>query len=99
MEVTVLGVVVLLVVIWYLGSTVNKLVIKADVILDKSSDMATDEFESFRKDQKIRLHKTRIAQSKTLDGLQDETCYSNDEFDSIFNVMKGSDTTEDKEGK
>ena len=91
MEGLVVTVLVVVIVVWYFGATLNKLVAKADVILDGSSEMATDEFSSFRKDQKIRLHKTRIKQSKVLDELSDDKCYSDDEFNSIFNVMKSHD--------
>ena len=96
MESLIATVVIAVIVIWYLGSTINKLIVKADVIIDGSGEMATDEFASFRKDQKIRLHKTRVKQSKTLDSMADETCYSDQEFTDIFNVMSPSEPEEEK---
>jgi len=82
--------IIILVTLWYFGSLINKMIVKAEVILDGSAEMATDEFAGFRRDQKIRLHKTRIRQSETLDGIKDATCYSDNQFDDIFAVVSGT---------
>jgi len=47
----------------------------------------------FRRDQKIRLHKSRINQTKTLDDVKDAQVYSDDDFDKIFEVINDNTTT------
>ena len=45
------------VVVWYFGSLLNKLVVKTEHIIDNSAEMATDEFDYLRAEQKVRLAK------------------------------------------
>lgn len=58
MELSLLTMVIVgVVVVWYFGSLLNKLVVKAEHILDNSAEMATDEFDYLRSEQKVRLAK------------------------------------------
>jgi len=82
MEVGIVTIVLVVLVIWYFGSSIN-------AIVSGSGEMAADEFAVFRRDQKIRLHKSRIHQTKTLDDIKDTLVYSDDEFDKIFDVIRG----------
>ena len=46
-----------LLVVWYFGSLLNKLVVKTEHIIDNTAEMATDEFDYLRAEQKVRLAK------------------------------------------
>ena len=83
MEIGIVTIVLVILVVWYFGSSIN-------AVVSGSGEMAADEFSVFRRDQKIRLHKSRIAQTKTLDDIKDQNIYSDDDFDKIFDVIKGS---------
>ena len=80
MEFGILTVVLAVVITWYFGSSIN-------AIVKGSGEMASDEFSVFKRDQKIRHHKTRITQTEQLDKIKDSNVYSDTDFDDIFNVI------------
>jgi len=80
MELGFVTIALIVLVVWYFGSSIN-------AIVKGSGEMASDEFQVFRRDQRIRLHKTRIAQTKTLSDIKDESALSDEEFDKILDVI------------
>jgi len=68
------------VVIWYLGSSIN-------AMIQKSAELASQEFTVFERDQKIRHHKIRANQTKKVKGLADLDVMSDKEFEEFFNVI------------
>ena len=71
-------IVIVLVVIWYLGSTINAILASSGVIAQK-------EFANFTREQDIRIHKARIKQHKAVEKFKGEPVYSDKEWDAIFN--------------
>ncbi len=80
MEMTVATVIIVVMVVWYFGSSINS-------ITSGASDMASREFATYGNDQRVRLHKRRISQTKELDDIKDQNVYSDDEFEAIFDVI------------
>ena len=79
MEALSLGtIMMILVVIWYLGSSIN-------AVLASSGEVAEKEFKSFKQQQDIRLLKNRVKLHKQVDKLKDSKVYSDTEWDAIFN--------------
>jgi len=85
MEIGILTIVITVVVVWYFGSSINS-------IVKGSGEMASDEFTVFKRDQKIRHHKTRISQTEQLDKIKDANVYSDSDFADIFNVISKDET-------
>lgn len=79
MEISILSVVVLVLVIWYFGRSINS-------IVKHSGEMADDEFKVFRREQQLRLHKTRVAQTKAVKDIAKDEVLSDEDFDKIFRV-------------
>ncbi len=70
-------IVIVLVVIWYLGSSIN-------AILAGSGDLASKEFTQFKRQQDIRIHKSRIKEHKQIEKFKDQPTYTDAEWDKIF---------------
>jgi len=52
-----LGLILIIALVWYFGSTINKVVAKIDHVIDNSAEMASDEFDYLRAEQRVRLAK------------------------------------------
>jgi len=72
MELSLVSIVVIVLVVWYFGSTLNKLVTKADHIIDNSSEMMTDEFNLLRKEQQVRIIRATNEIGKTIQNTEVE---------------------------
>lgn len=82
MEALSLGtIVIILVVIWYLGSSIN-------AVLNGAGQLAEKEFGNFTREQDIRIHKARIKQHKAVAKFSNDKVYSDSEWDQIFNPDK-----------
>lgn len=57
MELGVFSIIFIMLIIWYFGSTINKVVAKIDHVIDNSADMAGDEFDILRAEQRLRISK------------------------------------------
>jgi len=75
------GIVGILAIIWYLGSSIN-------AVLAGSGELAEKEFASFKKQQDVRLFKGRVKMYKQVEKLATEKVYSDKEWDAIFNPEK-----------
>ena len=70
MELGIFGIVGIILLVWYFGSTLNKVVAKVDHVIDNSAEMASDEFDILRAEQRLRITKgydelgKRISESK-----------------------------------
>lgn len=71
---------IIAVVIWYAGSSIN-------AMIQKSAELAGQEFAVFERDQKIRHHKIRANQTKKIKSLADLEVMSDKEFEEFFNVI------------
>lgn len=91
MEASVATIIIVLVVIWYLGNSINS-------ILSGSGELAANEFGNFKREQAIRLHKERIKQAKAVNKFDGQPVYSDAEFEAIFAVHK-EDQEEELEDK
>lgn len=76
-------IVVIGLVVWYLGAQINAMV-------QGTAEMAEGEFKSFKREQSIRLHKTRAAQTAKVKTLSELEAMSDKEFDDFFKVLKGT---------
>ena len=81
MEMTMTTIVIALLVVWYLGTTIN-------AILANSGLLAQKEFSNFTREQDIRIHKARVKQHKAVEKFKDDAVYSDKEWDKIFNPEK-----------
>lgn len=86
MELSVLTVAIVIIVVWYFGSLLNKLVTKTEHILDNSAEMATDEFDYLRSEQKVRLAKQYNGLGKQVESMDLKHSKS-----SIEALLKGLD--------
>lgn len=74
-----LGTVILILVgIWYLGGTINSL-------LAGSGELVSKEFNQFKQEQDVRIHKSRIKRAKAVDKFSGEKVYTDREWENIFN--------------
>jgi hypothetical protein len=73
-------IVLIAVVVWYLGSSIN-------AMIQKSAELASQEFAVFERDQKIRHHKIRANQTKKVKSLADLDVMSDKEFEEFFNII------------
>ena len=89
MEALVLVLVIVLV-IWYFGATINKVANATDHIVSGAVDMGSDEFGSLKRDQKIRIYKERIRQSKEAVDLSNKAkvILNDNDFDKLLNLSK-----------
>ncbi len=77
MEMSIATIIIVLVVIWYLGTSIN-------AILAGSGDLASKEFTQFKRAQDIRIHKSRIKEHKQIEKFKDQPVYSDQEWAKIF---------------
>lgn len=77
-------IVVIAIIVWYAGSSINSMV-------QASAEMASDEFNVFKRDQKIRHHKIRANQTGKVKTLSDLDVMSDKEFDEFFKVINNKD--------
>ncbi len=68
---------IIVLVIWYGGSSIN-------AILAGSGDLASKEFTQFKRAQDIRIHKSRIKEHKQIEKFKDQPVYSDQEWAKIF---------------
>jgi hypothetical protein len=68
-------------VVWYFGSSIN-------AATQKAAELANQEFASFERDQRIRLHKVRANQTKKVKSLADVEVMSDKDFEEFFNIIK-----------
>ena len=74
-------IVIVILVVWYLGSTINN-------ILAASGEIAEKEFGVFKKQQDMRLRKQSIKLHKQVDKIKDSPVYTDEEWDALFNPDK-----------
>ncbi len=77
MELSIATIIIVIVVVWYLGTSIN-------AILAGSGDLASKEFTQFKRAQDIRIHKQRIKEYKTVDKFKDQPVYTDKQWDTIF---------------
>jgi predicted metalloprotease len=77
-------IIIVLVVMWYLGSSIN-------AVLAGSGEIAEKEFNQFKKQQDVRLFKGKVKMYKQVQKLTGEKTYSDEEWDKIFNPEKVDD--------
>ena len=78
------AIILVLVGIWYLGSSINK-------VLEGSGELAEAEFTQFKRQQDIRIHKSRIKEHKQVDKFKDQPVYTDAEWQKIFAKDKDED--------
>ena len=78
MELSIGTIVIIVLVVWYLGSAINN-------ILAASGEVAEKEFRVFKQQQDIRLRKNQIKLHKTVEKIKDEPIYTDEEWDKLFN--------------
>ena len=81
MEASIGMIVAAVLVIWYLGSSINSVLSGAGLLAEK-------EFKVFSRDQSMRHAKSAVKQTKELNTLLNEDAYSDEEFDKIFETMR-----------
>ena len=70
-------IVIVLVIVWYLGSSIN-------AVLAGSGKVCEKEFKGFEQQQDIRLLKNRVKLHKQVEKLKDAKVYSDAEWSKIF---------------
>lgn len=73
-------IVLIAIIVWYLGSSIN-------AMIQASAEMASDEFNVFKRDQKIRHYRIRANQTKKVKSLADLDVMSDKEFEEFFRVI------------
>ena len=84
MELSIGTIVIIVLVVWYLGSAINN-------ILAASGEVAEAEFKVFKQQQDIRLRKNQIKLHKTVSKIKDLPVYTDAEWDALFHPEKGDD--------
>lgn len=72
------SIVIVVLVVWYLGSTINN-------VLAASGEIAEKEFGVFKKAQDMRLRKQSIKLHKQVEKIKDQPVYTDSEWDALFN--------------
>lgn len=85
-----LGLILIIALIWYFGSTINKVVAKVDHVIDNSAEMASDEFDYLRAEQRVRLAKqfndlgTKVSEA--------EHKYGKSDLNSMLSILENGGT-------
>ena len=85
-----LGLILIIALIWYFGSTINKVVAKVDHVIDNSAEMASDEFDYLRAEQRVRLAKqfndlgTKVSEA--------EHKYGKADLNSMLSILENGGT-------
>ena len=70
-------IILVLVLVWYLGSTINN-------VLGGAGDLASKEFKGFSQEQDLRLRKQQIKRHKAVEKIKDDPVYTDTEWDVLF---------------
>ena len=79
MEIGITAIIIIVLVVWYLGSSINS-------IVSKSGVMAEDEFTEFRRSQKERIMKSTSERKKRIADLATEGEISDDDMDKLLGL-------------
>jgi len=85
-----LGLILIIALVWYFGSTINKVVAKVDHVIDNSAEMASDEFDYLRAEQRVRLAKqfndlgSKVAEAKHE--------YGKSDLNSLLSILENGGT-------
>ena len=76
-------IVIVLVVIWYLGKSINS-------ILERVGTSADRRFASYEKDERVTLYKKEQKRRKELEKISSDPIYTDEEFDAIMAGKEGN---------
>ena len=79
MEMSIISIVAIVLVVWYLGSSINAIISKAGV-------MAEDEFTQFRRAQKYRISKDNVELKHKVKAMSAEEAMTDDELDKALGL-------------
>ena len=71
------SIVIIVLVVWYLGSTINN-------VLAASGEIAEREFNGFKQEQDMRLRKQAIKRHKQVEKIKDQAVYTDVQWDALF---------------
>lgn len=77
MEIGIGSIVLIVLVVWYLGSAINN-------VLSGAGELASKEFIAFSQEQDLRLRKGRVKRYKSVEKMSDDKVYTDKEWDNIF---------------
>ena len=85
-----LGLILIIALVWYFGSTINKVVAKVDHVIDNSAEMASDEFDYLRAEQRVRLAKQFNDLGSKVD--EAEHKYGKSDLNSMLSILENGGT-------
>lgn len=86
MELGIFGIVGIILLVWYFGSTLNKVVAKVDHVIDNSAEMASDEFDMLRAEQKLRIAKGYDELGKRI--VESDFVYGKQSVNDLLNTLE-----------
>jgi hypothetical protein len=85
-----LGLILIIALVWYFGSTINKVVAKVDHVIDNSAEMASDEFDYLRAEQRVRLAKQFNDLGSKVAAAEHE--YGKSDLNSMLSILENGGT-------